>query len=61
MHKGLCLDFFERRSLMMDACILVFFQKWLTETNLEMSHNKISSNNKHEGDPHFGHPPDVLR
>ncbi len=46
---------------MMDSCILVFFQKWLTETKLEMSHNKISRNNKHEGDPHFGHPPDVLR
>jgi len=49
------IKFFERRSVMMDLSILVFFQRWLIENKKEQNNHGMSDS-RTEGTLN-GHPP----
>ena len=55
MHCVVCSNFYERRSVMMDLSILVFFQRWLIDNEKE-NNNHGMSDRKNEGSLN-GHPP----
>ena len=55
MHCDACSNFYERRSVMMDLSILVFFQRWLIDSEKEHNNHGMSDR-KNEGSLN-GHPP----